>query len=76
MSSSTPTTTTRPQKPAQVPALRVKTRIRAGGFPIQHNETRVRPSRPVEAGLKIKTRIQAGGIPWNHNETRVRPSAR
>jgi hypothetical protein len=51
--------------------MKTKTRVRAGGRQINHNETVVRDSskRP---GLKVKSRVQAGLSGTNHNETLVR----
>ena len=55
--------------------MQVKTRIKAGGLAVNHNETLVRaPSQ--RQGLKVKTRIKAGGIKLNHNETLVRSTRR
>jgi hypothetical protein len=46
--------------------MKTKTRVRAGGVQLNHNETLV---RDVSKGLKVKTRIRAGLIAANHNET-------
>jgi hypothetical protein len=55
--------------------MQVKTRIKAGGLNLNHNETLVRA--PSQApGLKVKTRIKAGGLNFNHNETLVRSTPR
>jgi hypothetical protein len=53
----TPTQTTRTTSSA----LKVKTHVKAGGYPVgvNHNETRVRIPRPAP-GLKVKTHIKAG----------------
>ena len=51
--------------------MQVKTRIKAGGVSINHNETLVR-AQPPAPGLKVKTRVKAGGVSINHNETLVR----
>ena len=51
--------------------MQVKTRVKAGGLSLNHNETLVRA--PSQApGLKVKTRVKAGGLNANHNETLVR----
>jgi hypothetical protein len=55
--------------------MQVKTRIKAGGVTLNHNETLVRAPRQAQ-GLKVKTRIKAGGINLNHNETLVRSTLR
>jgi hypothetical protein len=53
--------------------MRVKTRLKAGGMSLQHNETLV--CAPSQAkGLTVKTRLKAGGIrggELQHNETLV-----
>jgi hypothetical protein len=51
--------------------MQVKTRVKAGGINLNHNETLVRAQQPA-TGLKVKTRIKAGGVMLNHNETLVR----
>jgi hypothetical protein len=51
--------------------MQVKTRVKAGGLAVNHNETLVRAQQPA-TGLKVKTRIKAGGLSANHNETLVR----
>jgi hypothetical protein len=56
--------------------MQVKTRVKAGGLAMNHNETLVRAQRPA-TGLKVKTRIKAGGLHLrNHNETLVRSTSR
>jgi hypothetical protein len=51
--------------------MQVKTRVKAGGLSLNHNETLV--CAPTQAqGLKVKTRVKAGGLMGNHNETLVR----
>jgi hypothetical protein len=51
--------------------VRVKTRVRAGGKQLNHNETLAACSKTTR-GLKIKTRVKAGGVRLdNHNETLV-----
>jgi hypothetical protein len=55
--------------------MQVKTRVKAGGIALNHNETLVRAQRPA-TGLKVKTRIKAGGLALNHNETLVRSTSR
>jgi len=42
--------------------MKIKTRIKAGGAPFNHNETLVRTFRPV-ARLKVKTHVKAGYPP-------------
>ena len=54
--------------------MQVKTRIKAGGMPFNHNETLVRVQKPTQ-GLKVKTHLKAGGQSINHNETLVRDVA-
>jgi hypothetical protein len=39
--------------------MQVKTRVKAGGMPFNHNETLVRVQKPPQ-GLKVKTNIKAG----------------
>jgi hypothetical protein len=51
--------------------MQVKTRVKAGGLSLNHNETLVRAPRQAQ-GLKVKTRVKAGGLKLNHNETLVR----
>ena len=48
-------------RPAQ---LKIKTKVRAGGIEMQHNQTR-------PAGLKIKTNVRAGGMQMQHNLARA-----
>ena len=55
--------------------MQVKTKVKAGGLTLNHNETLVRVQKPTQ-GLKVKTRIKAGGIQLNHNETLVRAQRR
>jgi hypothetical protein len=50
--------------------MQVKTKIKAGGLNINHNETLV---KAAPTGLKVKTKIKAGGVMLNHNETLVGP---
>jgi hypothetical protein len=58
--------------------MKVKTNVKAGGHPIQHNQT-------VARGLKVKTNVKAGSIrvpgsgvkasamgSLNHNQTAAR----
>jgi hypothetical protein len=40
--------------------MQVKTRVKAGGNPFNHNETLVRAKGQVQ-GLTVKTRVKAGG---------------
>ena len=51
--------------------MQVKTRVKAGGFNLNHNETLVQAPNQAQ-GLKVKTRVKAGGFNLNHNETLVR----
>lgn len=44
--------------------LRVRTGVRAGGLPDNHNQTRGRARR-----LRVKSGVRAGGMPDNHNQT-------
>jgi hypothetical protein len=55
--------------------MKTKTRIKAGGIAVNHNETLVRASSQA-TGLKVKTRVKAGGFSSNHNETLVRQRVR
>jgi hypothetical protein len=41
--------------------MQVKTRIKAGGMPFNHNETLVRVQKPTQ-GLKGKTHVKAGAL--------------
>ncbi len=40
-------------------AVKIKTKVRAGGLPDNHNKKK---------SVKIKTKVRAGGIPDNHNK--------
>jgi hypothetical protein len=52
--------------------MQVKTRVKAGGMSLNHNETLVRAPKPAPS-LKVKTTLKAGSISLrNHNETLVR----
>jgi hypothetical protein len=54
--------------------MKVKMWIKAGGIPMQHNETLVRAPSQAKS-LKVKTRLKAGGIrggEMQHNETLVK----
>jgi hypothetical protein len=51
--------------------MQVKTRVKAGVNPFNHNETLVRAK-----GLTVKTRVKAGVGGNNHNETLVRATPR
>jgi hypothetical protein len=55
--------------------MKTKTRVRAGGIHLNHNETLVRDSAKG-TGLKVKSRVQAGALTSNHNETLVRDARR
>jgi hypothetical protein len=77
MPSHTRFTPTDPQTPVQVPVMKVKMSIKAGGLHVNHNEALLLASRPV-AALRVKTHIKAGAHPRQHNETLVhapRPAA-
>ena len=50
--------------------MKTKTNVKAGGLPVNHNETQVRDSKQA-AGLRVKTRVKAGAVGVNHNETLV-----
>jgi hypothetical protein len=62
--------------------MQVKTKLKAGCLPLNHNQTLVRDgaqatagTRPQAArqGIKVKTKVKAGRvIVWNHNQTLVR----
>jgi hypothetical protein len=49
--------------------MKVKTKIKAGGTPLNHNEV---PARDTTEGLKVRTGIKAGGQTINHNEVPAR----
>jgi hypothetical protein len=55
--------------------MQVKTRVKAGGVTLNHNEMLVRAKGQVQ-GLTVKTRVKAGGYMLNHNETLVRATPR
>jgi hypothetical protein len=57
----TQSTPTQPQSPGQVPTLRIKTHVKAGGITLNHNATLVRVPKPAPA-LAVKTHVTAGGI--------------
>jgi len=48
--------------------MKTKTRVRAGGIYLNHNENLARGSARGQ-GLKVKTRVKAGALSINHNET-------
>jgi len=50
--------------------MQVKTRVKAGGVTLNHNETLVRAKGQAK-GLTVKTRVKAGGLRFNHTETLV-----
>jgi hypothetical protein len=65
--------------------MKVKTQVKAGGMPMNHNQTLVRDRTRATAGprprgqrqaLKVKTQVQAGGVGFNHNQTLVRARVR
>jgi hypothetical protein len=47
--------------------MKTKTRVRAGGIWLNHNETLVR-DMPKATGLRVKTKLKADGEMLNHNE--------
>jgi hypothetical protein len=55
--------------------MQVKTKLKAGGIGVNHNETLVRDRGPRQP-LKVKTKLKAGGIQINHNQTLVRDQAK
>ena len=44
--------------------MKIRTNVKAGAFPANHNETQV-------SGLRVKTRVRAGALGSNHNEALV-----
>ena len=46
--------------------LKVKTSVKAGGVPLNHNRN----------GLKVKTSIKACGVPLNHNRNGLKVKTR
>ena len=55
--------------------MQVKTRVKAGGITLNHNETLVWAKSQAK-GLTVKTRLKAGGVHMNHTETLVRATPR
>jgi hypothetical protein len=55
--------------------MQVKTQVKAGGMPINHNQTLVRDRLPHQP-LKVKTHVKAGALSANHNQTLVRDPAK
>jgi hypothetical protein len=55
-------TPTNSQTSGQASVLKVKTHLKAGGLPFNHNETLVQAPRRA-AALRVKTRIKAGYPP-------------
>lgn len=55
--------------------MQVKTKVKAGGIRLNHNQTLVRDRVP-RLPLKVKTHVKAGGIMINHNQTLVRDLAK
>ena len=58
--STTQSTPTQPQKPAQTSGLTIKSHVKAGAT-LNHSQTLARTPQPA-AGLKVKTHVKAGGI--------------
>ena len=65
--------------------MQVKTKVKAGGRPLNHNQTLVRDRNRATADthhreprqlLKVKTKLKAGGLALNHNQTLVRATAK
>ena len=65
--------------------MQVKTKVKAGGIWLNHNQTLVRDRNRATADtrprtqrqpLKVKTHVKAGGITFNHNQTLVRDPAK
>ena len=65
--------------------MQVKTKVKAGGIQLNHNQTLVRDRNQATADtrprtqrqpLKVKTHVKAGGVTLNHNQTLVRDSAK
>ena len=48
--------------------MRVKTSVKCGGLPTNHNETQAR-------GVKVRSGVKSGGIGTNHSEMLVRGAA-
>jgi hypothetical protein len=55
--------------------MKTKTRVRAGGIFLNHNETLVRDVSKA-TGLRVKTKVKAGLTSANHNEMLVRDTRR
>jgi hypothetical protein len=53
--------------------MKTKTRVRAGGINLNHNETL---AKAAPTGLKVKTKVKAGALSINHNETLVQETRR
>ena len=65
--------------------MQVKTKVKAGGMPLNHNQTLVRDRNRATADtrprarrqpLKVKTQLKAGVLTANHNQTLVRATAK
>ena len=50
--------------------MQVQTRVKAGGYPINHNQALVQAPKPVPRP-KIKTGVKGGSLTQNHNQTLV-----
>jgi hypothetical protein len=55
--------------------MQVKTKVKAGAFTANHNQTLVR-DRVSRQPLKVKTKVKAGAFTANHNQTLVRDQAK
>jgi hypothetical protein len=42
--------------------MRVKSKVKAGGVNLQHNQT-------IARGLRVKSKVRAGALDPNHNQT-------
>ena len=49
--------------------MKLRTNVKAGGLPLNHNESQVRDHA---AGMRVKILVKSGAITSNHNETQVR----
>jgi hypothetical protein len=63
----TPKTPIQRRATKRPPGLKIKTKVRAAGSEMQHNQTNQR-----SPGLKIKTKVRAAGSQLQHNQTLTR----